>query len=195
MKFDCFDIVVYPTVYPPAEDTYLLYDNLELSGVDTFLEIGCGTGVVTLRAAQEVTRVIATDLSLDAVKNTNENLQRNRLDHKATVIQCDLLTPFRRSIEFSVIAWNPPYLPRGNENTTMDHALVGGREGVESLLRLIPQIPAHLKRGGSVFFVVSSLGRVDAVIDAMERVGFRVEIIAERGLFFERLLLLRGTKS
>ncbi len=187
-----FDIVVYPTVYPPSDDTYLLYDHVELKGASSFLEIGCGTGVLTLKAAKNVDRVIATDISLDAVLNTIENLYRNGMEHRASVLQCDLLSAFNDNVKFSIIAWNPPYLPKGDIDTSLDDALVGGEKGNENIMRLLPEIPAHLEKDGALYLVISSLSDPDEITWLMKHLRLEVEVVAEKRLFFENLLLLKG---
>lgn len=193
MKFNSFDIIVYPTVYPPSDDSYLLYDYVDLKGTRSFLEIGCGTGVLTLKAAKSVDRIVAIDVSLDAVQNTMENLERNGLGHRVSVLQCDLLSALDDDTKFGVIACNPPYLPKGEARTDLDDALVGGERGNEIIKELIHGILTHLEEGGVVYLVISSLSQPDEVIQLMRVVGLEVETVAEKNLFFEKLLLLKGT--
>jgi len=47
-------IVIYPhpEVYEPAEDTYLLAENLDIKRTDDILEIGTGTGLIAIYAAK-----------------------------------------------------------------------------------------------------------------------------------------------
>jgi release factor glutamine methyltransferase len=51
MKTEDFQINTSDLVYIPAEDTFLLADNLEIEKNDTVLEIGTGTGTVAMYAS------------------------------------------------------------------------------------------------------------------------------------------------
>lgn len=193
MKIDDFEITVYPNVYPPAEDSFLLYDALRIEKEDTFLEIGCGSGIITLKAAKHAQRVVAVDISSEAVRNTIENLRRNNLLHKCNVIKTNLLDAFKKGAKFSKIVWNPPYLPKDDNTTSLDHALVGGRVGIELSLRLVEQVPLYMNRGGILYLVVSSIGNVKRIREMMELVGMKVRITHHESLFFEELQVIQGT--
>ena len=127
MNTNGIDFVVNPGVYPPSEDTYLLVDSISLTNTDSFLEIGCGAGLMTIAAARLAEYVVATDVSFDAVRNTVENLERNGIKHQVDVYQSDLLTALKAEYEFSIIAFNPPYLPQDDFKSSLDQATMVGK--------------------------------------------------------------------
>lgn len=186
------DLTVYPGVYPPSDDSYLLIDSIEFQPDDVVLDVGCGSGLVSLVSAMTADYVIALDVSLDAVRNTKENLKRNYLEHNCEVIQSDLLSALAFDTEFSKITFNPPYLPEDEVTTEMDHALVGGRKGTELTERFIRTAKEHLSSKGELFVVASSLSDVNQVRAVIEGVGLKASVIAKKPLFFERLYVLRG---
>jgi len=186
------NITVFPGVYPPSEDTYLLLDALDIRQDDAFLEVGCGAGLITLIAAKKSRSIVSVDSSFEAVHNTLENLKRNNLQHYCHIIESDLLGALAPSIKFSLIVFNPPYLPETNDYTDLDHALVGGRTGVELTQRFIRQAADHLLKGGRIFVVVSNLANVESIRKTMIECGFVVDIVSEESLFFEKIQVLRG---
>ncbi|MFW9846421.1 MAG: HemK2/MTQ2 family protein methyltransferase [Candidatus Thorarchaeota archaeon] len=192
MKLGKVKLNVSAGVYPPAEDTYLLLDSIDLKEDDSFLEVGCGAGIISLAAASIVDRVVSLDISLDAVRNTQVNLMTNHMDGHSSVIQSDLLSALKPGTKFSVIAFNPPYLPKEESTTTMDHALVGGKIGVELTERFIPQAVGHLGSSGRIYVVVSSIGSTERVVHAMENNGLNVSIVASEKMFFESIHILQG---
>ncbi len=190
---DRTEYTVMDGVYPPAEDTFLLVDTVAgLDRCDLFVEVGCGAGLVTMAGATIARQVIATDISVLAIRNTRHNLREHGLDRHCHLVQCDLLEAFRRPICASVIVFNPPYLPDDEERSTLDHALVGGSTGPETAVRFVRRCAQHLAPGGEAYIVVSSLGGQAAVISAMKEAGLLVDVVATEHLFFEKISILRG---
>jgi len=185
-------IIVFPGVYPPSEDTYLLLDALDIRQEDVFLEVGCGAGLITLTAARQTQNVVSVDSSFEAVHNTLENLKRFDLSNNCQIIESDLLGALAPSTKFSMIVFNPPYLPQDDEHTTLDHALIGGQTGTELTQRFVRQAAEHLLREGRVFVVVSNLSNVDSIRETMIACGFMIDTVAEESLFFEKIQVLRG---
>lgn len=186
------NITVFPGVYPPSEDTYLLLDALDIRQDDVFLEVGCGAGLITLTAAKRTRNIVSVDSSFEAVHNTLENLKRNDLYNNCHVVESDLLGALAPSVKFSLIVFNPPYLPQGDEHTDLDHALVGGQTGTELTQRFVRQAVGHLLRGGRIFVVVSDLANIESIRKTMVECGFVVDTVSEEFLFFEKIQVLRG---
>ena len=189
---DNFDLVVFEGVYPPSEDSYLLLDSVRFRSDDIVLDVGCGAGLMTLAAATRVKRVLSIDISLEAVKNTKENLKQNNLGHNVSLIQSNLLSPFSQNTKFSLIFFNPPYLPEDEDSTDIDHAFVGGVRGIELTERFISEATQHLIKGGRIYVVVSSLSDIDGVISTLEENDFDIFHEKETSMFFEKIQVLRG---
>ncbi|MFW9953748.1 MAG: HemK2/MTQ2 family protein methyltransferase [Candidatus Thorarchaeota archaeon] len=181
-----------PDVYPPSEDTYLLHDAIVTKSDDSLLEIGCGTGYIGLNLCRRVEHYVGIDVSYSAVENTMENIRKNDLLKRCNVIQSDLLDAVNSRSKFSIIIFNPPYLPADENHTSLDQALVGGESGAEITLRFIHQAVEHLLPRGRIYLVVSSLGNPNVIMEAMKEKHLRSEIAAEKILFYEKLMVLRG---
>ena len=112
-------------VYQPAEDSYLMKQCLpiNLQGKKV-LEIGSGSGFLSVEAARRGAEIIAIDINPLAVKAT----RKAALDAKVTVVACegDMFEPVTGEL-FDLVICNPPYLP--NEPKDPDLALDGGPEG------------------------------------------------------------------
>ena len=69
--------VIYPNVFSPKyfNDTEFFVDNLKVKKGEDFLEIGCGTGIISIFASfKGASKVVAIDISPIAVENTRENI-------------------------------------------------------------------------------------------------------------------------
>lgn len=192
MQHDEIELHFCPDVYPPAEDTYLLLEAIDITSEDVFLEVGSGSGLISVIAARHAKLVVASDISLYAIRNTKQNLELNKVRHKSDVIQMDLLAGLSSKPRFSVIAFNPPYLPSDNHITEMDHALVGGPLGIEVTERFLEQAVFLLKPNGRLYVVVSSQSDIGRIRKAMRKCGFRVRTAASTRIFFEVLEVLEG---
>ena len=108
-----FKLTIPPTVYPPREDTELLARriiNLGPGRGRNFLEIGCGSGAISLLASSLGWKVSACDINPFAVVATKGNLESHGLDGQ---IKEGGVGPeeFPFSDKFDLIIWNLPYIP------------------------------------------------------------------------------------
>ena len=67
-------------VYIPAEDSYLLADNLQINEGQSVLEIGTGSGIVAMYASRLTDSVTVTDINFDACRLAEENFRENGIE-------------------------------------------------------------------------------------------------------------------
>ena len=192
MKGARANFVIYDDVYPPSEDTYLLLDSVDYGADDSILEVGCGSGFVTIELCKSVQKMIAVDISLSAVRNTKENIKKSELLHSCEIVQSDLLSAIDPETKFSIILFNPPYLPADGFRTSIDHALIGGKEGIETTVRFVQEAVGHLTKDGSIYLVASSLANVSKIEASLQQQGLSVTIVSKKSRFFERIFVLKG---
>lgn len=153
------EIDVFDGVYPPAEDTFLIMDNLPEEFRGTFLEIGAGTGLIGITAAVSGADVLMTDVDPTAVSNTAHNAAKNGVE--VEVRQGSLFETVRK--HYDVIAFNPPYLPSIREaDASLEdwerRALVSGRDGLDLTVQFLEQCADYLNKGGKAYLLASSVG-------------------------------------
>ena len=172
-----------PEVYPPSEDSILLIECLDVSPRERVLEIGCGSGVVSIHCALNGCEVVCGDINPLAVELTRRNAECN--DASLDVLETDVYS----SIEgrFDTIVFNLPYLPVDEEGL-LAKAWSGGEDGLGPLPELLEGAPDHLNDGGKVVVVVSSLMDTAELWDLLDR--FEVSKKGELKLFFEKLSVL-----
>ena len=175
------DIDVFPEVYNPSDDSYLLLRNIETKLGQSFLEIGSGSGLISVHAAKLGAVVTAIDINPEAVECTRRNAIKNGVEVTAKV--SDL---FQNVTGYSdVIAFNPPYLPTETRSTSwLEKSWSGGEEGSETAVAFLGQAWQHLAPGGRIYLVLSSIGGLMSVLkSAKER--YECEMLEEVHQFFE----------
>ena len=181
-------------VYRPAEDSYLLSKYVERMAEGLVLDLGTGSGIQALTAASkpEVSQVLATDVSVEAVGEARGRAVAEGLLGKVGFLVGDLFGPIRGGV-FDVVVFNPPYLPSEDWELRDEasRAWSGGPTGGEVFRRFLSEAWRYLKPSGFVLTVVSSLTGVS--LEEIGGYGYRVEILGRVRLFFEELLCLKLT--
>lgn len=180
--------MVRSTIYKPAEDSYLLQRHVDREVKGLVLDMGTGCGIQAITAARkpEVTRVVAVDVNLQALEEAEENAVSAGVSGKIEFRPSDLFQAVGDE-RFDYVLFNPPYLPTRPEEPRDEttRALDGGPTGAEVIRRFLGEAKHHLKQGGRILLVLSSL----TGITLEEIMGdYEVEVLEEEPLFFEKLL-------
>ncbi|MCQ2086116.1 MAG: methyltransferase [archaeon] len=170
-------------VYPPSEDSILLIESLDVKKGEHIIEIGCGSGVVSIHCAVNGCVVTSVDINPLAVKCTRKNAYLNGVN--INVYWSNLFENVNEV--FDTIVFNLPYLPVDEEGE-LAKAWSGGKDGINLLLRLMSDCGKYLNPGGRVVVVVSSLMNQEKLNALLS--GYKVIKKGELPLFFERLEVL-----
>jgi release factor glutamine methyltransferase len=170
-------------VYPPSDDSILLIRSFDVHRGERILEIGCGSGIVSMHCARNGGIVTCGDINKKAVILTRKNMALNSL--YADVVETDIYSNIKG--RFDTIIFNLPYLPV-EEKGDLALAWSGGKGGIGPLPDLISGAYNHILPGGRLIIVVSSLMDQEALQSILE--GRSVIVLSELPLFFERLSVL-----
>ena len=194
MIYDDVEYEECSEVYPPAEDTFLLIDNLIVNSDEDVLEIGTGTGLVSIFASLKCNNVTSTDINPHAIRCAKSNIKLNKRTN-ITVLKSDLFENIDEC--YDLILFNTPYLPVSNDEHTDDDyskAWDGGESGREVIDTFIQEAPKYLKEGGRIQLVQSSLSDNDKTLEMFEKIGMKAEITANEHIFFEDITLITAYK-
>ena len=187
---------VEENVYEPAEDTFLLAENLVVGEHDVVLDMGTGCGILGVLAAKRARKVVAVDVNPHAVRCAETNARLNGVVEKMDIRRGDLFKPVRKDEKFDVIIFNAPYLPSeaGEQKTWIGRAWAGGPTGRQLIDRFIFQAPSYLREGGRILLVQSTLSNVDETMRRLEGEGLRVSILAEKKVAFETIVVIQAER-
>lgn len=125
----------------------------------TILEVGTGSGAISVALASELedARIVATDISREALAVALRNARKNGVEHRISFRWGSLFEPV--SEKFNIIVSNPPYisekefdhLPWGVRGFEPKVALLADMEGTAVHRDIIWQGAFHLKEAGRLF--------------------------------------------
>jgi release factor glutamine methyltransferase len=137
---------------PPSVQSMYLLKHWKIKEGEEVLDIGTGSGVQAVFAAETAKRVVATDISLSAVNTAIFNAQHNGFRDKMEVRHGDLFAPVKDGERFDVILLNIGY-PYGP-----------GTEGLWTLhQRFFAEVGKYLKPGGRVYYQIALLENIPKV--------------------------------
>lgn len=149
----------------PRQDTEIsvevILKILKEYNINKMLEIGCGTGIVSITVDLESKRkmdITALDISSYAINNTTIN--KKSLKSNIKILESDLFE--KVSGKFDLIYSNPPYIKSSEiENLQLevkDHeprlALDGGIDGLYFYREIIKEAPNYLNNNGFLVFEI-----------------------------------------
>ena len=180
-------------VYVPAEDSYLLADNLEIKKGQSVLEIGTGSGIVAMYASRLTDDITVTDINFDACELARKNFAENGIEN--IEILWGNLFEVVENRKFDVILFNTPYLPTEDDevlDNTINYAFDGGLNGRKVIDLFLNEVGNHLNDGGIVQLIQSSLSDNDETLNKLDELGFISEIAKKEHYFFEDIVLING---
>lgn len=182
-----------PGVFHPGffYSTRFLYEHLsslELAG-KKLLELGCGSGLLSIMAARKGAIVTASDISLTACRTLHENTNRNNAGIE--IIHSDLYAGFSpRQFDFIVV--NPPYY-KGEPAKEADHAWYCGNDH-EYFRRLFGESPAYMHKNSKMIMVLSSDCELGKIASLCTGSGLGFTLKEKKKFFFETEFIYHVTR-
>ncbi len=172
------------------------------------LDVGTGSGCIAVTLAAEVEninvnvnvnvnvniKVLATDISLEALNVAKENAKRQGASNKVFFLLSGSFDLFRERI-FDLIISNPPYiswaeflaLPPDVRNYEPKAALIVGEDGLSYIKEIVFGSKRVLREGGSCMVEVG-WDQSDKVIEIFEKAGFREVAVVKDFSGIERVV-------
>jgi release factor glutamine methyltransferase len=177
-EFWSLPLRVSPDVLIPRPETEVLVEAVlefldkDDSNVD-ILDLGTGSGAIAIALARELpaARIIATDLSLAALRLAQENAKLHQVDERILFVRGDMFAAIPgASQKFRVVVTNPPYvshaeileLHREIRDFEPRHALDGGPDGLAAIRHIVAAAPTVLSQAGGLFMEMGA-GQAESV--------------------------------
>jgi len=176
-------IITLPGVFAPRSDSWMLANLLAAQTLPAgapVLDVCTGSGAVAVVAARRGAEVTAVDLSRRAVLSARLNARLNGVEIRA--VRGDLFGAVGGA-RFDAIVSNPPYLPGEDDELPgrgAARAWEGGRDGRLLLDRLCAEAAAHLRPGGILLLVHSSVCGEEETLARLREGGLEPDVVARR---------------
>lgn len=208
-EFMGFQIKVDRRVLIPRPETEILveqtiklirnnFPNLDLDILD--LCTGSGNIAISLARSLNGNRIVASDISNQALDIAKENAAINNVQDRIVFVESNL---FEQGFEdkgslFDIIVCNPPYLRSSElDQSTIELtfepriALDAGSDGLLFYEKIISQAPQYLNKDGRLIFEIgfNQLSAIKEILDASKK--FVLENVVKDYNNIDRVIFLR----
>ena len=193
-SFCGYEIVVNRYALVPRPETELLAEEgwkfitARHSSLVTALDFGTGTGciAIVLAAKHPNAKIVALDISAEAITLAKENAVRNNVAKQIEFLQGDGFAALPADSKFDLIVSNPPYIPSAEIETLQPEvrdfdpraALDGGADGLDFYRRISMEAKPFLKSDGRIMLEFGD-GQVDAIKAIFENEKWIVEAVKD----------------
>lgn len=159
--------------------------------IKNIMDLGTGSGAIgiSICKANPNVKVVAVDISNEALQVAKENAVLNVVNTQMAFVQSDLFKTFETLDipKMDVIVSNPPYIPMADKNLLAKEveayephiALFGGEDGLDYYRKIIPLAKEYLLEGGLLIFEAGHNHSI-IILDLLKNNGY-----VSCGLFYD----------
>jgi release factor glutamine methyltransferase len=176
--------VFHPALYFSSKTLGAYLRGVRLDG-KAVLDMGSGSGFLSLIAADAGAAVTAIDANPAAVEATRVNASRAHLQVRA--LQGDLFQPLGGAERFDYIVFNPPFYT-GKPETMAAMAWHGGAD-YQVVRGFFSLAHRFLSEDGSILFILSSDMGIGQIAEIVISAGYSMRCVRSKKLFFEEFFI------
>jgi release factor glutamine methyltransferase len=158
--------VFHPGLFISSKMLLNFVDTLDLKN-KTFLELGAGSGAISILAEKKGANVYASDISNKAVENIKLNTAKNNANINA--IDSDLFQNIP-DMQFDYIIINPPYYKKDPQQEE-DYSWYCGHN-FEFFNSLFSSLSKYLSKNSKVFMILSEVCDIEKIKSIGEKNDF-----------------------
>ncbi len=153
-RFKQFEIYQDQTAMKVGTDGVLLGAWANLYDGNTILDIGSGTGLISLMLAQRFPEALIDAVELDesAYQQTKENFSNSKFENRLTITQTPI-QEFDSKIKYNLIVSNPPFFVN-NERVELDARKTARQQETLTFEDLLAKTKDLLAENGVASFII-----------------------------------------
>ncbi|WP_282087750.1 methyltransferase [Aquimarina algiphila] len=194
-SYEGIEVIVHPDVFPPhlTLSTKIFLDFLKPIELNkkTVLELGCGSGIISLYTSKKGATTTSSDINPIALKYLDKASTKNQL--AIEIVNSDLFDNLKNRA-FDYILINPPYYSKTPKNIKEKAWFCGNN--FEYFKRLFQQLPNYISENTNTYMILSEdceikkIKNIALQFDLIFDVQFEKKIIGEKNYIFK--IIQRG---
>ncbi len=190
--YEGIEVAISAEVFPPhfTISTKIFLDFIKPLDLEnkTFLELGCGSGIISLFAASKSANVTASDINQVAIDALKEASIQNEIP--INVVYSDLFENLTDpSFEYIII--NPPYYPKAPQSDKERAWFCG--EDFEYFKKLFAQLPTHI--APNTWMILSEDCEIEHIKQLAKENGLSFELVLQKSVVKEKNYIFSIQKS
>jgi release factor glutamine methyltransferase len=182
LRLKIYKDVFHPGLFRSTKVFAAWLEGKQLNNLN-LLELGCGSGMLSVIAACKGADVYAIDINPKAVDNVKLNAELNKVN--ITAFRSDLFSEVAQT-KFSLVLINPPFFPKAPQSD-YDHAWFCGEnfEYFEKLFSQLKQRPA----GEEYYMILSDSCDLQRIKDIAAKHGYQFSEVHQEKISGELLII------
>jgi methylase of polypeptide subunit release factors len=180
-----FDLRMGPATFRPSTISSLVADSLEVSEDTTVIDVGCGSGILSIIAAKLGAKMVhGVDAAEGTVEVAEENARSQGVADRTRFYEGSVFEPLPDDIEADIVIGDISGIPDDLAAASgwFPSGLAGGPTGAELPIRMLEEARNFLRRGGRLLLPTGSL-QDESTILAKARSAFgSIRQLAERSI-------------
>ncbi|WP_299887544.1 methyltransferase [uncultured Lacinutrix sp.] len=181
--YEGIEVEISSEVFPPhfTISTKILLDYIKPLNITNknFLELGCGSGIISLFAASKGAKVTASDINKIAINALKDAASKNNFD--VDVLYSDLFENLSEK-QFDYIIINPPYYPKAPQSDKERAWFCG--ENFEYFKELFAQLPQYI--APNTWMILSEDCEIEYIKQLAIKNGLIFELLQEKSVVKEK---------
>ena len=184
-RFGPMELRVGEATFRPSTISTLLADVLDFKPGSVVVDVGTGTGILSIIAAKlGASKVYGVDAADETVEIATANAEAHGVADRVVFAQGDMFDPLDPDLEADVVIGDVSGIPDGIASASgwFPSGLAGGPTGAELPMRMIEESKRLLKKGGSLFLPTGSLQDENSILDRARSVFGSMRQLTERNI-------------
>lgn len=184
-RFGPMELTVAESTFRPTTISTLLADALEFKPGSVVVDVGCGSGILSIIAAKlGASRVYAVDAADATVEVGIANATIHGVADRVVFAQGDLFEPLDPTLEADIVIGDVSGIPDeiAAASGWFPSGLSGGPTGAELPMRMIEESKRLLKKGGRLFLPTGSLQDENSILDRARSLFGSIRQLTERNI-------------
>ncbi|MEX0863644.1 MAG: 50S ribosomal protein L11 methyltransferase [Acidimicrobiia bacterium] len=184
-RFGPFDLKVGPATFRPSTISGLVADSMEIEEDSTVIDVGCGTGILSIIAAKLGARMVfGVDAAAGTIEVATANATAQGVENRTTFFEGSVFEPLPDGLEADLVIGDISGIPDqlATASGWFPSGLSGGPTGAELPLRMLEEAKRFLRKGGRLLLPTGTLQDETSILDRARSLFGSIRQLTERAI-------------